>query len=205
MRESAAKITLDDLGDDPGAAPPPLGGDDREALRTEANEIQHKLDELRAMVPEAAYTRIETVIERVVALYGAGLGNAIGHAYDAAADLTFVERISNDELLASLLLLHGLHPLPAEERVKRAVVQAVAAIGSDAAQVRFVALDDAGVVVLDAPSLGGGAMSMQVAEAALRRAIENAAPEVTRVIVEGLAAPVPREPPLVQIRSREAR
>jgi hypothetical protein len=180
-----------------------------DGLRTAANEIEHKLEELRAMVPPAAWLRVEDILERVVSLYGHGLDSALGHARAAGACGDFDERVANDELLASLLVLHGLHPLSVGERVTRAIARTHEALGADAGHVELVAVDPDGTVHLRATGLGGGAMSARLAESALRRAIEDAAPEVPRVDIAGVPpppAPVAREPQLVQLRrSREAR
>ena len=104
-----------------------------------------------------------------------------------------------DELARSLLALHGLHPLTAEQRIARALAECRGQLG----------ISDTDVVLDEPPrrrrdlhvgvALGGGAMSGRVAEGAIRRAIEAAAPEVTTVEITGV---VTREAPLVQLRVR---
>lgn len=175
-------------------------------LRAEADQIGDLLDEVRAMVAPPAWDKLEQVLHRVISLYSHGLARALAHAREAGADGSFDERLGGDDLLASLLLLHGLHPLAPEERIQRALEQLAQRLGTDAPAVTLEALDEDGAVRVHAAGpLGGGAMSARVVEATIRRAIEDVAPEVTRIELSGIEA-TPTAPELVQIRrSREVR
>lgn len=174
-------------------------------LRTESAQIEHLLEELRELVVPAAWQRIEQVLRRVVALYGAGLERILDHAGAAgAAPPRLAELLGDDDLLASLLVLHGLHPLSTEQRIRRALDLARTELAIDERGLELVAIDDGVVQLRAAAALGGGAMSARVAEGVVRRALESAAPEITAVTIATPAAT--REPELVQIRiRREAR
>ncbi len=175
---------------------------DETELRAESAQMEYLLDELRDLVPMPAWQRIERVLRVTIALHAAGLAHALDFARRAGASTDFDELIAGDELLGSLLSLHGLHPLPTEERVRRTIeaVRRDLAIGDDA--LAFVDCDDGAVKLVANAGLGGGAMSPHLAEGVIRRAIEAAAPEVTSIEIAGLAPP--RDPKLVQIRRREA-
>jgi hypothetical protein len=177
--------------------------DDR--LRSEADDIAVLLDELRLMVPPPAWSRIEDIVQRVVSLYSRGLGRVLDHARAAGAGANLDDRVSADDLLASLLVLHGLHPLDAEERIRRALLVVQARLGADAPSLELVTLDaHGGAHVRATGTIGGGSMSARVAEGVIRRAIEDAAPEVLRIEIAGLA-PAASTPELIQIRRpREA-
>jgi hypothetical protein len=85
-----------------------------------------------------------------------------------------------------LLLLHGLHPLPTAERVLRVVAELRAELGIGDADLGVDTIGD-GVATLHATSnLGGGTMSVHVAEAIVRRAIEHSAPELDAIVITGL-------------------
>ena len=168
-------------------------------LRAEAEQLEGLLEELRELVTPAAWIRIEQVLHRVVALYGRGLAHAIDHGRAAAAGAQFDERVCADELLASLLVIHGLHPLPLADRIMRAIERAADALGRDLPALELAGIEENGIARLRASgSFGGGAMSARVAEATVRRAIEEAAPELAGIEIEGL--PVAHDPSLVQIR-----
>jgi hypothetical protein len=175
-----------------------------EQLRAESLEIEHLLGEIQQLVTPPAWQRIERVLARVVRLYGAGLARSLVHARSAGVAPAFDELVAGDDLLASLLVLHGLHPLPVEERVGRAVVSARAELGIGADDLVLVSVQDGRVELQASSELGGGAMAARVAEAAIRRVIESVAPEITAVEFRGNRPA--RDPSLVQLRThREVR
>jgi hypothetical protein len=174
---------------------------DDEQLRSESTEIENLLAQIKSLVPGPAWQRVESVIGRIVRLYGAGLAHSLEHALAAGAAKTeLAERIAGDDLLGSLLLLHGLHPLPIEERVRRAVVNARAELGLAADELELAGVHEGRVELRATPALGGGAMASRVAEAAIRRLVESVAPEATAIEIVGI--PPPPDPGLVQLRVR---
>lgn len=174
-------------------------------LQAESARIERLLAELRDLVPLPAWQRVEDVLRAVVRLYGAGLGRALAHARASGADGEhFDARLCDDELLASLLVLHGLHPVGLEERVQRALaaLRADLSLADDA--LRLVRVGDGAVEVAASEAIGGGAMSRGLAEATVRRVLETAAPEIVTIEISGL--PQPRDASLVQLRvSRSTR
>ena len=151
-------------------------------------------------MPLPAWQRIEDVLRRIVRLYSAGLARALAHARRTGAHgPAFDEQLCNDDLLASLLVLHGLHPHTTEQRVEHALaaLRAELRLADDALLVTKIAGD---VLHLQAAeSLGGGAMSNGLAEGMVRRVLETAAPEIASIVIAGL--PRPRDPSLVQLRT----
>jgi Fe-S cluster biogenesis protein NfuA len=104
-----------------------------------------------------------------------------------------------DELVASLLVLHDLHPKDTETRVVEALDQVRPYLGSHAGGVELLGIDQGGVVHLRLEgSCDGCPSSVQTVKLAIERAIEEAAPEVTAVEVENLTRE--REPQLLQIQ-----
>jgi Fe-S cluster biogenesis protein NfuA len=80
-----------------------------------------RLEELLAQVEAIPGPAGELALDAVSALaqvYGEALARATGYAFRAPAVL---ESITGDELLAHLLVLHGIHPDPVERRVSHAV------------------------------------------------------------------------------------
>ncbi len=97
-----------------------------------------------------------------------------------------IERMAADDLTSSVLLLHGLHPDDFETRVNRAVIKLEEVFGSLGATVSLISIDD-GAVRLRFES----SRSWAGAKTAIEKAIFQAAPEITNVIVEGVKEPVP--------------
>jgi hypothetical protein len=161
-----------------------------------AARIERLLGEVRTAASPMVWERVDALMQAVVELYGDGLSRLVA---ELAPDVR--HRLAGDELVASLLALHGLHPLPAEARITRALDDLAPQLGA----VQLVALEEGVAHVRlgpDAPRQEADA----VAEA-LRAVVTAAAPEVQRVEIEGLRADTARGP-LVQIdlqRSRVAK
>jgi Fe-S cluster biogenesis protein NfuA len=145
------------------------------------------------MAGPTTWQRVEELVRRLVGLYGDALGRILAASgADGAPDPALAARLCDDELVSSLLLLHGLHPIPAAERVARAVEALRARLAPDVA-IELTGLGEDGVVRL---RVAGEASGCGGAGAALARSIEGAileaAPEVSRVEIEG-ATPERRE------------
>ena len=95
--------------------------DKRPAAIEESGRIQQLLDEVRDLAPAPAWERVEELVQRLLAMQAEAFGRLLVHARACGADGALDARLASDDLLSSLLLLHGLHPLPARERVLQAL------------------------------------------------------------------------------------
>jgi len=162
-------------------------------LRAVGSRIEELLGQIRAGDPGTAEVA-EEVVRLVVELYGAGLERTVELAGPEALD-----RLVEDELVASLLVLHGLHPKDTHTRVVEALDQVRPYLGSHAGGVELLGVDPEGVVHLRLEgSCDGCPSSTMTVKLAIERAIEEAAPEVTAVEVENLTRE--KEPQLLQIQ-----
>ncbi|HVG65552.1 MAG TPA: NifU family protein [Actinomycetota bacterium] len=169
--------------------------DEARDLRMVGSRIEELLGQIRSTGDPGTAETAEEVVRLVVELYGAGLERAVELAGPDA-----LERFVGDELVASLLVLHGLHPKDTRTRVVEALDQVRPYLGSHAGGVELLGVDpEAGVVRLRLEgSCDGCPSSTQTVKLAIERAIEQAAPEVTAVEVENLT--VEKEPQLLQIQ-----
>src|SRR4051794_24400960 len=112
-------------------------------------------------------------------MYGEGLSRIV------AAESLPVE----DELVAHLLFLHGLHPVPVSERVSRALDEVRPYLLAHGGGVELLAIDD-GVVRLRLDGACHGCPSSAVTlRSAVEEAIRRAAPDVERIEVDGAVEP----------------
>ena len=109
-----------------------------------------------------------------------------------------VLRLAEDKLVSSLLLLHGLHPVPAQTRVQEALHRVERKLNGHRLLVCEIS-DHIARIQVD--SNGGPPASSSLA-AAIERAIAECAPDVTGVEIEGLAQPAAS---LVQIAPAASR
>jgi Fe-S cluster biogenesis protein NfuA/nitrite reductase/ring-hydroxylating ferredoxin subunit len=145
--------------------------------------------EASAAAGPVARERAEELVRLVVELYGTGLERVLELAHEAGAlDDDLLGALAADELVSSLLLVHGLHPYGVQERVERALDGVRPYLGSHGGDVQLLGVDDEGVVRLQLlGSCDGCASSAVTLELAVEDAIRSAAPEIVRIDVEEAA------------------
>ena|SRR5689334_10404629 len=153
--------------------------------------VEELLAELQSTADPTVHERAEALVSLLVEFYGAGFGRILDLVGREPSGEGIVRRLAQDDLLASLFILHGIHPIPVEDRVHEAVQAVRPQLG--ATKVAVLGFDDDGVVHCEL-SLGGcGSAPLDVARATLEKAILDVAPEIASVVV-GMAAPPPAEP-----------
>jgi Fe-S cluster biogenesis protein NfuA/nitrite reductase/ring-hydroxylating ferredoxin subunit len=163
--------------------------------------IEALLGDLDSIGDAPTRAKTEELIGLVVELYGAGLERIMELAYEGGpAGEELLKRLIDDELIESLLILHGLHPVEVETRVHNALEKVRPYLGSHAGGVEFLGVDEAGVAHLRLEGNCDGCPSSTVTvKTAIEGAIAEAAPEITRVEVEGVTEPSAPHPSLIQI------
>jgi Fe-S cluster biogenesis protein NfuA/nitrite reductase/ring-hydroxylating ferredoxin subunit len=133
-----------------------------------------------------ARERAEELVRLVVDLYGAGLERLLEIVHEAGRlDDALLDRLAADDLVASLLAVHGLHPDGIETRVERALEGVRPYLGSHGGDVEFLGVTADGVVRLRMLGSCDGCPSSSVTlTLAVETAIQAAAPEVSGIEVE---------------------
>jgi Fe-S cluster biogenesis protein NfuA len=152
-------------------------------LQARGDRIERLLDELAACGDPKPVAIAEELIRQVSDLYGAGLARVLELLRDQP-DL--VGRLAADELVASLLVMHGLHPQSLEDRVEQALAAVRPMLGRHAGDVELLDIDPAaGAVRLRLLGSCDGCPSSAVTlQMAVEKAIVAAAPEITIIDVD---------------------
>ncbi|MEO6886920.1 MAG: NifU family protein [Jatrophihabitantaceae bacterium] len=166
--------------------------------------IETLLDELDGLGNQAISGRAEELVAAVAALYGAGLERLVGLMAVRPDGAQLVRAMCGDELVANLLMLHGLHPDDVGTRIQGALDRVRPYLGSHAGGIEFLGVDADGVARLRLEgSCDGCAGSAATVHTAVEKAVLDAAPEVSSVHVEGMVEPAPAPPGgLLQIGRR---
>jgi Fe-S cluster biogenesis protein NfuA/nitrite reductase/ring-hydroxylating ferredoxin subunit len=139
--------------------------------------------------PETA-ERAEDLVRTLVEFYDDGLGRLMEILAERPDGDDILAAVAADKIVAGMLVLHDLHPASTYDRVAEALEHVRPYLGSHAGDVDLLGVDDDGVVHLRlAGSCNGCPSSSVTVKLAIEQAIEEAAPEVIRVEVEGVAAP----------------
>jgi Fe-S cluster biogenesis protein NfuA/nitrite reductase/ring-hydroxylating ferredoxin subunit len=159
--------------------------------------VEAVLDAVENLPDPAAREVALEAVQALLELYGAGLARVVGSVGEDA-----VQALAGDELVAHLLMLHGLHPVAVEERVSRALEEVRPYLESHGGGVELLGVED-GVARLRMEGTCDGCPSSSVTlKFAVEEAVHRAAPEVERVEAEGEEAPAPAVLPILQIESR---
>ncbi len=137
-----------------------------------------------------ARERAEELVRLVADLYGAGLERVLDIVYDAGRlDDEVLAALAGDDLVASLLLVHGLHPYDVGMRVEQALESVRPYLGSHGGDVELLEVSEEGTVRLRLLGSCDGCPSSSVTlKLAVEGAIEAAAPEITSIVVEDAPA-----------------
>jgi Fe-S cluster biogenesis protein NfuA/nitrite reductase/ring-hydroxylating ferredoxin subunit len=148
--------------------------------RTAGDRIQNLLD-ASAAGGAVAHERAEQLVREVADLYGAGLERMMGIALEARPELA--DAFATDDLIASLLLVHGLHPHGVERRIEDALDSVRPYLGSHGGDVHLLEVDGEVVRLQFAGSCKSCPSSSVTLELAVEDAVRAAAPEISSIEV----------------------
>ena len=171
------------------------------SVQQTGERIEELLASLRSQGGGAAATA-EELVGLLVGLYGDGLSHIVAALRaEGEAGQALLAKLAGDPVVEGLLLLHGLHPLDVDARIQLALDQVRPYLGSHAGGVQYLGVSEQGVARLRLEGTCHGCPSSTVTvRLAIEGAVQDAAPEVTEVVVEGMTAPP--EPALLQIGPR---
>jgi Fe-S cluster biogenesis protein NfuA/nitrite reductase/ring-hydroxylating ferredoxin subunit len=156
--------------------------------------VEGLLEELEVLADPATRDAALETVQSVLALYGAGLERIVERVGPLQATA-----LASDELVEHLLLLHGLHPMSVEDRVREALDGVRPYLGSHGGDVELVGVFDGVARVRMQGSCEGCPASSMTLKLAIEDAVLKAAPDVDRVEAEDAAAAPQNGSPLLQI------
>jgi hypothetical protein len=151
-------------------------------------EFQQRLESIEQLIRQIeatgdpnVRTAARELVQLVMELHGAGLERMVEllRSHGDSGQSVF-DSMGRDDLVSSLLVLYGLHPLDLEERVQQAIETANKKMRSRSATVELLGIED-GAVRLHLKANGHGPALKEVVEAA----IYQAAPDITSLVIDG--------------------
>jgi Fe-S cluster biogenesis protein NfuA len=148
--------------------------------------VQDLLGSLDEIADPVAQARVQELVGTVLELYGAGLERILGVIADAGEGAVHIRKaLLDDGIVASLLLIHGLYPVPLEERIAEAVESVRPFLASHGGGVEILSVEDGVARLRLQGSCNGCPASASTLEHALKEAIDEAAPDLLALEVEG--------------------
>jgi len=155
-----------------------------EDLVARVQELQSRLD---AADDSATREVAEELVATVVQLYGAGLETIFrALASDGEAGERIAAGLAEDPEVASLLLIHDLHPVPLETRIADALEKVRPYMESHGGNVELISLEDGVARIRLEGSCSDCKASSATLELAIKQALEEAAPDLWGLEVEGI-------------------
>lgn len=175
-------------------APPPVEAED---VRRAAGSIENILDELDT-APIAVRERSVAMLTVVTELHGVGLAQLVG-AVDGRLrpPAAVLAGIGDDDLVASLLLVHGLHPEPLETRVRR-TLEDLRRLSGPAASVELLTVDGTGAHLRIDGVNPGDAYRLRLN---VERTIAERVPDLPALHIDGGNEPTPATSVFIPLES----
>jgi Fe-S cluster biogenesis protein NfuA/nitrite reductase/ring-hydroxylating ferredoxin subunit len=131
----------------------------------------------------------EELVGAIIELYGEGLTRIFAELdqHPAAADLR--QRLAGDGVVASLMLIHDLYPVGLEERVVGALDSVRPYMESHGGNVELLGVEAGIARIRLEGSCDGCPASSSTLELAIKSALDEAAPDLEGLVVEGAVAP----------------
>lgn len=167
------------------STPAAVSADRPEALIERVQDLQARLDEAG---DGPTHALADELVSAVVQLYGAGLERIVSRLFEEGGEGERVAgRLADDPLVATLLLIHDLHPVPLADRVHAALQSVRPYMESHGGNVELVSLEDGVLRLRLQGSCSDCSASSVTLELAIKQALEDAAPDLMALEVEGVA------------------
>ncbi len=157
-------------------------------FQKQLGRVEELIAALESAPDSAMREQARELIQSLLELHGTGLERILSVIYDSGVSgSAVIDELSRDQLVSGLLLLHGLHPLDLETRVRNAIEEVKPRLGLHGGSVDLLGVTPEGRVQL---RLQGNCHECPSSRLTLRFSIEEAlyaaAPDLTGLDVEGL-------------------
>jgi Fe-S cluster biogenesis protein NfuA/nitrite reductase/ring-hydroxylating ferredoxin subunit len=170
---------------------------------TSADHLMERVQALTAQLDEVqdlqARAVADELVSAVIQLYGDGLERIMAALDEAPA---VRDRLVDDGVVASLLLVHGLYPVDLETRVREALDRVRPYMESHGGDVELLGVQDGVARMRLVGHCDGCPASESTLELAIKKALEDTAPDLEGLQVEGVERPA-FELPVIQANGAE--
>ncbi|WP_052887525.1 NifU family protein [Thermogemmatispora carboxidivorans] len=160
-----------------------------------AAEIERLLAEVERLSDPQARALAEELIRALVALYGEGLRRivellaAVDGSQTSATSSggRLLDLLARDELVAALLLLHDVHPVPLRERLEQALEEVRPVVRGYGGELELLHLTEGVASLRLSGGCRGCAASLQYLQQRIEEAVYRVAPDLNGLEIEGIA------------------
>ncbi len=155
-----------------------------EAIQRRLERVEQLISASQQCADPALRSHVEEVVQGLLEYHRAALEQILILLGRTAPET--LSALTNDDLVASVLLLYDLHPASLPKRVEQALEEVRPFLRSHGGEVELLGIDE-GIVRLEMRgSCHGCPSSMITLKTRIEQAIEQKAPDAVRIEVEGL-------------------
>jgi Fe-S cluster biogenesis protein NfuA/nitrite reductase/ring-hydroxylating ferredoxin subunit len=149
-----------------------------------------RVEELTAQVEQLpdpiARRTAEDLLSAVIEMYGQGLTRIVEVLEEEEGAGAVKQKLAEDGVVGSLMLIHDLYPVPVEDRVTEALDNVRPYMESHGGNVELVSLENGVLRLRLEGSCDGCPASSSTLELAIKTALDETAPDLLGIEVEGL-------------------
>lgn len=158
------------------------------ALQKRIQRIGEVVEQLESVADPNSRAMAKELLESLMALHGAALERILELASEVGeAGATLIAKCGRDELVSSVLLLYGLHPVDLHSRVTRALDKLRPYLESHAAKAELASVGAEGGVRVRLQLKSNGCGSAAV-KSTVEAALQDAAPDAATITIEETGA-----------------
>jgi hypothetical protein len=160
---------------------------DNNEFQAHTQQVERLVQRVNELPDENARATALELLQSVMDFHGATLSRIVELLSEDEKYQASLSKLATDPLICGLLVLYGIHPVALAERVAQAIEKLQLELQKLDAGVELLAVSDDEVRVKVQSRRQGLAPAPEKIRQAVERAILEAAPEVTHVIIEGIA------------------
>jgi Fe-S cluster biogenesis protein NfuA len=153
-------------------------------VRARVARVEALLEEIEALRDADAKATATEALQALLELYGEGLARMMASAARLGGE-ALLEALAADELVARLLLVHRLHPIPVEARVLQALQEVRPYLEAHGGSVELLGVEDGVARLRLQGSCRGCPSSAMTLKLAIEQAIQKTAPDLVGIEAEG--------------------
>jgi Fe-S cluster biogenesis protein NfuA len=159
---------------------------DGKDFREDMRQIGELVQQIESIADPAARASTKNLVQSIMDLHGRALEKAL-EVVAAAGEpgMSIIDRLGDDPLVSSVLILYSLHPEDLQTRVIKAVDRIRPQLRNQGCEVELLDVNEGAIrvrVETGSHSCGSTAKTLQ---ASLEGAIYDAAPDLTSLVIEG--------------------
>lgn len=171
----------------------------RSEFQNRMGRLEELIQELEQSPDQKTRSQAREIVQVLLELHGKSVNRMLELVFESdRGGQMLIDRLAQDDLVSNLLVMHGLHPLDLETRVRHALEEVRPRLGAHGGSVQLLEVTDDGTVRLRLEGNCEGCPSSRMTlKFSIEEALYAAAPDIAVLEVDGLAeehAPPPANP-----------